>query len=179
MRPPQAVSGRGEWAEVPFVPQSRSTGLAAPFRSTCFSLTKSAAEFSWSHFPSSIWKLFRGIISFQSNVIKNLIWLKNKSNERNEDSLHSLPFFTNRMLINKVCAHARGQCGEGPLRLALGTLPKDLWLVGLWKAGKGAVPTRDQGMQKIKAKDWKNSDLAPRYEQNTAAAPCPRERDVH
>lgn len=74
-------------------------------------------------------------------------------NERNEDSIHSLPFFTNRVLINKVCAYARGQCGEGPLRLALGTPPKDLWLVGLGKAGKGAVPTRDQGMQKIKAKD--------------------------
>lgn len=66
------MGGEGT-VQKPLGPSEQDHQAASPFRSKHGLLTKMAAEFNSSHFLSSIWKLFRGIISFQPNVIKNLI----------------------------------------------------------------------------------------------------------
>lgn len=129
---------RGEgWYRSALCPSEQNHQAGNPFRSKHVILTKMAAEFSSSHFPSSIWKLFRGIISFQPNVIKNLIWLKNKSKERNEVSPHPLPFFTNRTLINKACAHDQYPVQGRVAPLPLGHASKGTMAPGEVVGGRG------------------------------------------
>lgn len=130
---PQAVSGRGSM-KCPSSLRAEAFGWQLPWGANVSRWPSRLQESSWSHFPSSIWKLFRGIISFQPNVIKNLIWLKTNWTRETRILFHSLPFFTNRVLINKVCAGAVGRCRGGTSVLPLAPFLKTN---GWWGCERG------------------------------------------